>query len=76
MVAFRHLPSLAACGRSHWKLRALQVWLVSEQKQVPITSLWDERDRAFLVFARSMGCNFCQVGASGETLASATKFID
>ncbi len=33
---------------------------MSEQKEVDITSLWGDSDRAFLVFARSMGCNFCQ----------------
>jgi hypothetical protein len=43
------------------KLDGVKVWLVSEQKEVPITELWDaEKDRVFLVFARSMGCNFCQ----------------
>lgn len=39
----------------HVSVLNVQVWLVSEQKQVPITDLWDEKDRAFLVFARSMG---------------------
>ena len=33
----------------------MQVWLVSDQKEVAITDLWGEDDRAFLVFARSMG---------------------
>ena len=33
----------------------LQVYLVSEQKEIDITSLWGENDRAMLVFARSMG---------------------
>jgi hypothetical protein len=28
---------------------------VSDQKQVAITDLWGQDDRAFLVFARSMG---------------------
>lgn len=45
-----------------------QVWLVSDQKEVEITSLWGDDDHAFLVFARSMGCNFCQqLGAAQPT---------
>lgn len=47
-------------SEQYQRLDGVKVWLVSEQKQVPITDLWDEKDRAFLVFARSMGCNFCQ----------------
>eukprot|EP00208_Stichococcus_sp_RCC1054_P002231 CAMPEP_0206134914 /NCGR_PEP_ID=MMETSP1473-20131121/303_1 /ASSEMBLY_ACC=CAM_ASM_001109 /TAXON_ID=1461547 /ORGANISM="Stichococcus sp, Strain RCC1054" /LENGTH=215 /DNA_ID=CAMNT_0053526555 /DNA_START=346 /DNA_END=993 /DNA_ORIENTATION=- len=42
------------------KLQNTKVWLVSDQKEVEITSLWGDDDHAFLVFARSMGCNFCQ----------------
>ena len=33
----------------------LQVYLVSVQKKVDITTLWGDQDRAVLVFARSMG---------------------
>lgn len=45
----------ASCDIFYIPRSCVQVWLVSEQKQVPITDLWDENDRAFLVFARSMG---------------------
>lgn len=56
-------PSLCwLCMRHHLTLcdPMHQVWLVSDQKEVEITSLWGDDDHAFLVFARSMGCNFCQ----------------
>ena len=35
--------------------RYVQPWLVSEQKQVDITSLWGKDDTMMLVAARSMG---------------------
>ncbi len=42
--------------RRHGATSYMQVWLVSEQKEVTITELWDaDKDRTFLVFARSMG---------------------
>lgn len=36
------------------------MWLVSQQKEIDVTSLLDDNDRTILVFARSFGCNFCQ----------------
>lgn len=41
-------------------LQGAKVWLVSRQEEIDVTSLLDESDRTFLVFARSFGCNFCQ----------------
>lgn len=35
--------------------RYVQPWLVSEQKQVDVTSLWGKDDTMMLVAARSMG---------------------
>jgi hypothetical protein len=49
-----------AVSEKYERLDGVKVWLVSDQKQVAITDLWGQDDRAFLVFARSMGCNFCQ----------------
>ncbi|KAK9842414.1 hypothetical protein WJX84_005684, partial [Apatococcus fuscideae] len=37
------------------KLQGSEVYLVSVQKKVDITTLWGDQDRAVLVFARSMG---------------------
>ena len=47
----RSLPS----QEQYDKLKGNQVYLTSEQKQVDITSLWGDQDRAVVVFARSMG---------------------
>ena len=38
----------------------MQVYLVSEQRSVDITSLWSDNDVAVVFWARSMGCFFCQ----------------
>ena len=38
-----------------------EAWLVSTQEKVPVTSLWNATEKCVLVFARSMGCVFCQV---------------
>ena len=37
-----------------------QVYLVSEQRALDITSLWGDTDVAVVFWARSMGCFFCQ----------------
>lgn len=37
-----------------------QVYLVSEQRKVDISSLWADSDVAVIFWARSMGCFFCQ----------------
>ncbi|BDA47778.1 probable peroxiredoxin-like 2C [Coccomyxa sp. Obi] len=42
------------------RLRGKEVYLVSEQKAVDITSLWSDPDTAVVFWARSMGCFFCQ----------------
>lgn len=36
-------------------LKGVKAWLVSEQKQVDVSSLWNEEDVMVLVAARSMG---------------------
>ena len=42
-------------------LQSLEAWLVSSQTKVAVTSLWEATEKCVLVFARSMGCFFCQV---------------
>jgi hypothetical protein len=41
-------------------LSHMQVYLVSEQRKLDLTSLWSESDIAVVFWARSMGCFFCQ----------------
>lgn len=42
-------------------LQRNEVWLVSTGEKVDVTSLWKATETCVLVFARSMGCVFCQV---------------
>ena len=41
------LHSCSVCGT--------QVWLASEQKEIEVKSLFSEKDRMVMVFARSFG---------------------
>ena len=47
--------SLCIGGRIESEKIFLQVWLVADQKEVDITSLWSEDERCVLQFGRSMG---------------------
>ncbi|GMH41023.1 hypothetical protein BSKO_08933 [Bryopsis sp. KO-2023] len=52
--------NVATQGDPYLALEGREAWLVSEQRRLDVTELWGEDERCVFVFARSMGCFFCQ----------------
>lgn len=52
--------NVATKGDPYLALKGREAWLVSEQRKLDVAELWGENERCVFVFARSMGCFFCQ----------------